>query len=358
MQVSDTFTKEHTLITKGILIIMMLIHHLFLKEYRDIYGVSTVLSNTETYGQIVWYCKMCISGFAFLSAFGMTRSFMSVRDDTNTDYLKFVLKRIIKLEAALVFVYVIAILFKRFIMLESIREVYDLGNGFRMIYVIIDMLGLFTYFSSPTINPSWWYMTFAILLVIAMPFVYVLYRRHGIVFLIAGIVLPYAILNRGASLADLLPSICLGTAFAYERWFEKLSISQHDFFVRFIRIGIELLGICFSYFLCVDTDLLFSYPFAFLIPMFVFDCISYIPVLNNVLKFIGKHSTNVFLTHVFIQSFFTDYVYSFKKDWLILLVLLSVSVVVSVLLEMIKKVSGYNWVIEKLCNGILIKRND
>lgn len=185
MSTSDSFNKDCTLITKGILIIMMLVHHLFTQDLVQTYAVQTAFSNAIMHQHISECCKMCISGYAFLSAFGMTCSLKKMNDNTEKAYFKFVARRIIKLEASLIFIYIVAILFKRFVMLESIRKVYENGNGFSFICLIIDMLGMAEYFGTPTVNITWWYMSYALLLVVMMPFIYILYKRYGLTLFIA-----------------------------------------------------------------------------------------------------------------------------------------------------------------------------
>lgn len=137
--------------------------------------VRIAFSNATMHQHISECCKMCISGYAFLSAFGMTCSLKKLNDNTEKAYFKFVVRRIIKLEASLIFIYIVAILFKRFVMIESIRKVYENGNGFSFTCLIIDMLGMAEYFGTPTVNITWWYMSYALLLVVMMPFIYILY---------------------------------------------------------------------------------------------------------------------------------------------------------------------------------------
>ena len=78
-----------------------------------------------------------------------------------------------------------------------------------------------------------------------------------------------------------------------------------------------------------------------------------IPLISNVLMFIGKHSMNIFLFHTFIRSYlFSEFTYSFHHFALITLVLLLVSLAVSAVLELIKKYSGYNKLVSYLGNKI------
>ncbi|MDO4305000.1 MAG: hypothetical protein Q4D94_13920 [Bacillota bacterium] len=210
MNSTISFTKEHTLITKGLLIIMMLIHHLFTSDMVDMYEVSTILSNGILLEHISAYCKMCVPGFAFLSVFGITHSLMKVQDDTSNASLywfKIVCKRLIKLETVVIFIYIFAVLFKRFVALESIRELYDMGNGFSIVYMIIDVLGLASYFETPTINVTWWYLTYAVMLIVSMPFVYLTYKKYRYLLLPAGCLLPMAVLRDTVAFASLLPGV-------------------------------------------------------------------------------------------------------------------------------------------------------
>lgn len=210
MNSTISFTKEHTLITKGLLIIMMLIHHLFTSDMVDMYEVSTILSNGILLEHISAYCKMCVPGFAFLSAFGITHSLMKVQDDTSNASLywfKIVCKRLIKLKTVVIFIYIFVVLFKRFVALESIHELYDVGNGFRIVYMIIDVLGLAAYFETPTINVTWWYLTYAVMLIVSMPFVYLAYKKYRYLLLPVGCLLPMAVLRDTVAFSSLLPSV-------------------------------------------------------------------------------------------------------------------------------------------------------
>lgn len=344
----NAFTKDHTLITKGVLIIMMLMHHLFSSDMLNTFEVSQIVSNSTIYGHINTFCKMCVSGYAFLTAFGITKSLMEFQQQsTGSDYFPYVLRRLIKLETNLFFIFVLAIGYKRLVVHESIRSLYDIGNGFKVTYLILDMLGLATYFDTPTINATWWYMTYSILQVIAMPFIYLIYKRWRYLALLAGWLLAPMILWGAMSFSILLPSVLMGTAFAYEAWFDKIKLLGRRN-QKVIRICVEVIIVCAAYFLCSNTDLRYCYGFAFIIPLLVFETIDPIPVLRCVLKFLGKHSTNIFLIHTFIYYYFYPYfIYSFKKDWLILLVTLAISTGVSIIIEILKKVFCYNYLVTK-----------
>lgn len=78
-----------------------------------------------------------------------------------------------------------------------------------------------------------------------------------------------------------------------------------------------------------------------------------IPGINICLKYVGRHATNIFLVHTFIyRYYYADFIYSFHSAVYIFLVLLGISLGVSVVLELIKKFTGYNWLSTRILNWV------
>ena len=77
--------------------------------------------------------------------------------------------------------------------------------------------------------------------------------------------------------------------------------------------------------------------------------------LSPVLRFLGKHSMNMFLTHTLIRTtFFQDFSYSFGNAWLNVLVLLVITVLISMVIEALKKLvhfSDFVHLISQKANG-------
>lgn len=349
----NTFSKHHTMITKGLLVLMLLIHHVFYGTAVTDYAIDTILNDLELINRIVWFCKVCISGFAFLTAFGMTRALKNIKQDSISVFFRTCVKRIIKLEMSVWMVYLLAVLYKSFVMSESILQLYGGGvskNGRVVLYMFIDMLGMAEYFGTPRINVTWWYLSYAVLLIVAIPFIYILYRRFRYLLLPMACLLPYAVLNSGVSFMLLLPSVVLGTAFGYEGWFEKWEENEH----RILCLAGAVSAVYISYLLCSYVNIVFSYTLAFIFPYIAYAFLSKIPVLRECLGFIGKHATNIFLIHTFIYYYFyTEFIYSFHSSYLIFLVLLGLSLAVSIILETVKKIFGYNHLI-----NVMVQRVD
>lgn len=121
------FTRENGFITKGILVIMLLIHHVFYPDNTSNYGIHTVISNYVVQNSIILFCRICIAGFAFLTAYGMCQKYKNI-GESKKEFPRLNMIRLIKLEASVMIVYFAAALYKQFIMGESIRALY-LGEG-------------------------------------------------------------------------------------------------------------------------------------------------------------------------------------------------------------------------------------
>lgn len=348
------FSKEITLITKGVLIMMLLYHHLFCNENIVQYNVIMFSQNLGFVHNISYYCKVCIAVFAFLSAFGMTRAYMKTENMTAKGYTKAMLKRLVKLESSICFVYCVVILYKKFIMHGAIAEHYRSSFIIKLADMIIDMLGLYRFFETGTINVTWWYMSFAVLEIFAMPIFYMVYKKCRYTLVPIGVCIPLIYQGEGEWFVRFIPSIILGIFFAYENVFETLKKwGQGDIKRKLLKIMVCFLGIWWTYIFCRVTRIEYAYPLCSVIyPYLAYEILADIPVMNKFLGFLGKHATNIFLIHTFIfLYFYTDFIYSFKYGILIWLVLLGLTLMISIALEQVKKIIGYN----RLINYFVLK---
>lgn len=347
-----SFSKEMTLVTKGVLILMLLTHHLFFGNAIEAYDVITISSDAIWIQELVKYLNICIAGFAFLSAFGITRNLKNSKEKKPKGYFHAACRRLLKLESSVWFIYLCAILYKKFVLHESIKLMYvGAQNQFEPLYLLIDLCGLSTYFGTPHINVTWWYLSFAILLIATMPILYMLYEKFRYALLPVGVLLPVVIFQGNVYFASLLPVVILGIAFAYEDWFEKLDVAVRGWQKRTLSLVICLALLVLSFELCANVWEIYAYPFAFLIAYLAFAYLGRIPGVRHVLMFIGEHATNIFLIHTFIYYYFyPDFIYSFRYSVCIVPALLLISLLVSVVIELLKKVTGYNRLVNMLLN--------
>lgn len=348
----DEFTKEHTSITKGILVIMLLIHHVFYPGNVEKYGIDTIISDQTVVNKIAVFCNICIAGFTFLSAYGMTISFKKQKSSDSRCLFILSGRRLIKLLFGVIMIYLLAIFYRQFVMHQSIWELYapDGAKSYLRIFLwmIVDMSGMASYVNTPTINVTWWYLSYAILLILAMPLIYGIYEKYRYFIIPVSCLLPYVILNEKLSFSMLFPVAMLGTAFAYEGWLTDQKLGNK----KIVKTAIYFFIFYMAYKISIHMGLFYAYILSFSIPCIVYLFIGRIPVLRDLLRFIGKHATNIFLTHTFIYYYFhADFIYSFRDSWLILIVLLGINIGLAIVVELIKKITGYNLLMNKILDA-------
>lgn len=334
------FTIECTLVAKGVFILLLLFHHVFFGNTILDRHISTHLFSQETVSTMAMYSKICVGGFAFLSAYGMTCKMM--REPKTKGLICF--KRFTSFISNCFYVYCLAVIYRRFIAVQGIKELYlDNKGEFNPIYMIIDGLGLAYFFDTPQINVTWWYCTFAILLIVAIPAIYTIYVDAKVGKYLIGLMLLF-------SVDSLIVIVVVGVAFAYEGWFTKLDTWVNDKMRNRLSAIILCLVLLYgSYSIFNSTGNIENVQFwtGVLIAILSMILLIEIPILNFILKLLGKYSMFMFLTHTFIYYYFyKEYIYSFSDAYKIFLALLIISFVLSVLLTAIRKVIGYDYLIK------------
>lgn len=345
------FTKDHTLILKGVLVLMLLFHHLFYPDMLEEYAVDTFIKDQVLLLSLVTWFKICVAGFCFITAYGMTRKFMNMPQKKYNNYAEVVAVRLIKLEMMVWFIYILAVFYKKFIM--NMRLDYGYNHVQSAIYILFDMLGLAKYAGTPMINVTWWYLPLSILLIFSIPFIYYAYSRGRYLLLGPVCLLPAIIfLKTDVLYTELLPVALLGTAFAYENWFEKIRQWNRSWRKPVLFIVLILCG-WFSFEVNRYVNFGISWMLIFFLPLLVQEYICYVPVLSHILKFIGMQSANIFLIHTFIYYYFyTDVIYALYDSWKIYIAVLVLSLFVSVLIECIKKLLRYDHLTDFICKKV------
>ena len=353
------FTKKDTMAMKGIAIIMMIIHHCFFETSRyEGYNIVFAPLNERYTVIIASFFKICVGIFVFLSGFGITKSIIKISNGRLADkqtLKKVVFKRYIALMFGFIFVFILSQLFCWFANKGQI-EIYKSNNIFNSIsYFIADGLGLANLFGTPTLNGTWWYMSLAIIIVVITPLLYNLIKKYGLIITLAlnifitqvlkvdkyditrwMTILIFGIYSANTSLLTQIKNCYTNTIFKkiikfiiYTALLVGAIVFREKLNYTFLEIRDGLIPMIFI-----------GYCYEFILP---------IKYVTNILQFLGKHSMNIFLTHTFIRYYyFKDFTYSFKYSILIVLVLLGISIIVSMVIELLKKAIKYNEFIEFL----------
>jgi len=325
---------DDTQIIKGVAICLMLWHHLFL--WSPEYG-SFVL-------WIAQFGKVCVSLFLFVSAYGLTVQYNKIFDKPITSTFKFQMKRFVKFYANYWVIFLIVVPIGVFILGRSLNIPYENSNVIKS--TITDFLAMNGYRSY---NVIWWFNRLIVCLYFLFPILYFITKRWTILFL-TGLVFLLLLLRTEMPIWTL--QFVLGIAFA-------LYINQLNRFLNRFNFWILLSILLFVF------SILFYLRNAAIIPFFtdikvdtfqavtiilmVLLIIRRIHAFNSTLKFLGKHSMNMYMIHMFIcYYFFKNFTYSFKYPLLIFTVLLAICLIISMIIEYGKKIAGLPVLIKKI----------
>lgn len=349
-----TFDKRHSNITKGVAVLLLLFHHLFCYEQVPTSTFFLLSSGIVHYAQIM--SKVCVAIFIFVTAYGITQSTKEIRaipDKAlrNDAMIRSTARRYFSLMMSFAFVFVLVLILD-LCFFQGIRfSAY--GSGYnRFVYLLVDFLGLSVAFITPTLNMTWWYMSLAQLIIFAMPLLIAWFdkMRYGALAIAIICYIPFVRFFY-FEFYYIIPALW-GIAAAQQNLFERFHALQ---FIKnerfkglnaFIRILMSLLWVLFSlstYFSLSNMPLIGYMMAAPGIAVFCFEFVSIVPVLNRIIEFIGKNSLNIFLTHTFIYYYyFQNWVFSFNYAITVYLIVLALSLAVSVIIELLKKLTQYN----------------
>lgn len=341
--------KENTLLRlslqdsnaiKGIALIFLLIHHLF---YAGNMPVDTIMTRGgHSIVQLVGiWCKVCVSLFVFLSGYGLAISSQHMRWDNIWQFYK---KRYLKLMVNYWFIYILFVPFGVFAMGRTFLKVYH-GSWVRPIY---DFFGLHYAITQDYYgyNATWWFYSCIIILYFLFPYLYKFKRYWWTIVTFALLSYLYGwIIPLFHACAIYIPSFVLGMYFA-DAQERKIHVNV---FHKTVILLIMLPTICLMrqhvhFTELWDAVISLTLVFAFII--------SDIPsVIKRLLAFLGKHSFNIFLFHTFIYAYyFRSYIYWTRNPILIFLTLLLSCLVLSSIIEYLKRKIGINRLQEYLLN--------
>lgn len=354
------FTKNDTLCMKGIAILIMFFHHNYLGPDRWL--DSPISFYPFTQAQIMYvakFLKICVGMFVFLTGYGMMASVKAKKPDDKA-MRKYTLTRYLSMMMGFWLIFLLVHILSG-IFTSRFTQIYGKGM-YAVIYFLIDGMGLAKLFDTPTFCATWWYMSMATMLILIFPIFKKMLEKYQGILVILTIFLPKALSLPYADLWRWLFCYTLGMYMAehdliaqIKEKFLALAIGWKVVAFAIMTIGIPVIimlrqsegfGIKFLYLwegLAPAYIIVYAYLF-----------VVWIKPLAAVLRFLGKHSMNMFLTHTMFRAvYFHDFMYSFYNMWLDYLVLIVVSVAVSICIEIIKKIIRFSditaFVKEKAC---------
>jgi len=344
-----SFSKQQTLAAKGVAICFLLWHHLFGRVHTGvdrtfIFGIDFVLE-TGRLG------KGCVCFFAILSAYGLTISYKKWKSKSNNSDTAFVADRYISLISRFLVVVAVTML-SGFFLDRSIFKVYG-ANAKLPLKLLFEALGLADLFGTKTFNSTWWYMSFAVILIAALPILYKVVEKYKLVAVFPVIFLPY-FFKTGPNLQYLLAGV-VGVYAAENNVFEKLRelrVLKNKYGNKAIKLLILLLILALFLYIKIlkfsKLHTLAYVPISFLIILIGYEFVFIWKPIRVVSAFLGKHSVNMYMSHTFLyRHYFKDFYYSLKNPYLIFGTLLATSLLLSMFIELIKKPIFFDTGVEK-----------
>ncbi|MEG1945079.1 MAG: acyltransferase family protein [Oscillospiraceae bacterium] len=330
-------------LAKGLALIFMYVHHLFTCGKAE--TIEFLLFSPAAARRVAVGMKLCVALFVFLTAYGITAQHRIKKLSTTRDISCDTVSRYIKLMCNYWVIFFISLAIT--CLLRNPEKffgsnIYDIAFWF-----LSDFLGLSYLFGVTTLNPTWWYMSVAIILIVIMPLLICFVKKFGAFISLSLVVLFPAIIDYRHILSPYMLAATLGICFSQYGLFEKCfaSITKKTLY------KILTLIFCVSFISCTiwfreTIGILYYITDAISAALVCFVCCLYIgktPLLNTVLEFIGRHSANLFLIHTFIYNYWlTDFIFAPKYSVLVLSTLLITTLLISFVLEKIKKLLHFD----------------
>ncbi len=326
-------------VLKGVAILFMLLLHLFArKEINGLYDTYIWINDVPLLYYFALFGDACVPIFCFASGYGLYVNFQK----TGNINIKENFIRVIKL---LINFWIILVLFVTIGFFLGKEEIYP-GT-------VTDFLLNF-FLLSNSYNGAWWFMQTYVLLVIISPIIFMAIKKYntfmvlgvtGVIYLLSYIQRIKGVLDLGENTpliisvnaivllgTSLLPFI-IGAIFVKDRFYsvfvQKVKSYKHKNII--FSLGILLLIIIHSLYESMIIAPITSISFICL-----FNLMNKNNVFKKILSFCGKHSTNIWLSHMFFYStIFKEMTFAPRSAILIYIWLLILCIISSCLINLI-----------------------
>lgn len=325
---------------KGFAIMLLLIYHLF--ETEDLVtslGVNYAPFSLNSFLMFSGFGNICVAVFVFLTAFGISSGLMAQGEITIKETYAQAAGRLAKLMGnfAVLYLSVNLLWWYKF----NYQNLYGM-NKQGILLALTDALGLSQFFDTPTLNLTWWYMEVAYVLILLVPVLNWLVKKTGNVAMLLIGFLPFVV-TLSESMQRYLFVAVLGVCAAHGKWLDRMKNQRlHPLLQWILCIAGFILCVLLRQNYIVHTYYiwLIDGPIALFLIYFAGVVMGNVPVLRDVLAYIGKHSRNIYLVHTFFyMALWQQFIYRFKYAGITFLLLLISCLLYSVALEFVKRMA-------------------
>ncbi|MBR6948689.1 MAG: acyltransferase family protein [Bacilli bacterium] len=370
MKVEREFKKNNSQALKGIAICLMLFHHSFLSVERFMgYSINFYPLSQDRAIRIALFFKICVSIYAFITGYGLMLSYKQIlkkKNLNNIDDSKWVVTRIIKTFSGYWIIVALSMIVCQLIDSRT-QSLFFNGNIIKgIVDILFNFSGLAYLFGVDLLNGTWWYMSIALLFIISIPILYRSIQKYG--YLITGlliITIPRVLSIRfsSESYTAFIFAVFLGMLCADKNLIVRMANlnifkntkNKTNSLIKFFLETI-LVIILYKVYQKIPLSRFWEINFG-LIPMiiimYLYNFYLELPIIKNILEYLGKHSMNIFLLHTFLRAFYLkDFIMGKGHFLLIFITLLLSSLVLSIILEWFKKIIRYQQFIDYLQSKI------
>lgn len=351
--------KQDSAAIKGVAILIMMFHHCYRVQSKfagrhvifDPFAVNDVV-------RVANYMKICVSLFAFVSGFGLMYGFMHRKKKGLLSAGRWTIQHLISTTSGF---WVVAGLSYFVIGFERNFNYHSWGgNSFEIARnIFFDCLGISELTGTKSLNGAWWYMGTAIGFILFMPLLAWLTEKIGGLSTILLIMLLPRVIGwwylGGKSSYSFLTILEMGAIFQYYDVFPKIEkfLNSGRAMIRKSVTGIVLFLLIpltvYSY-TRVEMELYWEYCYCWIPMVLILFCVLYlfkVKAISVPLQFFGKYSLNIWLVHTFLRDK-VPFVWSVRIFWLVPVVIFVIALGISILIELLKKYTGYNDMIKAL----------
>ena len=358
------FAKKDTLTMKGIAILFLYCYHCFSNKSRWGGTIVSFFPFSQKVGiYVTESMNICVGMFVFLSVYGMTILMKKKYSSFEMPVLErgtFALKRYIGLLADFMIPFLVCQIVTK---LMGRHHAYGEGLVANICNFVLDMVGLSQFFDTPMLVGTWWYVSFAVLLIFIMPIFIEFYRKYRLLIIPVWAFVLLLGVKEINNMNRWLFSIPLGICFADGDWFFRFYQWKYEdkliFWMKRILVLILFLGLVFlrKHTWGQHLPLLINSILPVIMIYLWYDILHDCERIKKFLVFLGKHSGNMFYIHTFVRwIWLKELTYSFYHAGLILIFLIVITLLMSAAIEKVKEIihyqAGVEWVQRKIVNFV------
>ena len=325
-------SKSDTTAIKGIAILFMLWHHLFL---------NTMAYGTLTHSLAVVF-KVCVALFLFVSGYGLTKQYSQLEKPYFKNTVKFLSRRYVNFFLSYWFCFVLVVVVGN-VCGYSFSEAYPFGRN-TLKCVLLDVAGQMGYDSY--LNP-WWFNKMIIQLYLVFPVLFLIVHNKylswvGLALIVVMQMFAKSIPGNVFFLVEGgLPAFYLGMLSVHCRVVPEANDKKWRPLLLFtgllVCVGLALLHLMVVKDPYVAVLLRASMAFCVIV--------AYKSIGNkhiSVLEFVGKYATIMYLIHMLFIKLIPGVIYGVKYSVLIFVVLVAICLATAMLIDALEKLSRYD----------------